>query len=69
MNIDDHLLLLRKYSKQFKNIDEVTPPSIAFEPAMATLLEAAMLRGTPLTRREVERVFPDPWEEIPDEHG
>ena len=69
MSLDEKRELLASYSKQFTNIDEVTPSSIAYEPAMAMLLQAAMQRGTPLTRREVERVFPDPWEEIPDEHG
>ena len=65
VSYDDQLALLASYAKQFKNIDEVTAPGIVFEPAMATLLQAAIQRGTPLTRPEVEAVFPDPWEEIP----
>jgi len=66
MSMDEQLLLIAEYSKHFDNITEVTAPGIVFETGMAFLLRAAILRGTPLTRPEVEAVFPDPWEEIID---
>jgi len=52
-----------RYQAAFGGIDEIVHPAIMFEPEFLQLLEKAVARGTPLTRTEVETVFPDvSWE-------
>jgi hypothetical protein len=51
------------YSERFDNLDEVAHPSLFYLPKFGELLQAAIDRGSPLTRAEVEAVFGDPgWE-------
>lgn len=45
------------YSTRFNNLDEVSHPSIFFEPAFGALLQKAIDRNSPLTQAEVEAVF------------
>lgn len=56
--------LADRYEARFSNLDEICHPSIITDPAFLRLLESAIERGLPLTRAEVEKVFPGvAWEE------
>lgn len=57
------LNLADRYEARFGNLDEIMLPCFMLESAFLELLKNALDRGLPLTRPEVEKIFPDPsWE-------
>jgi len=55
--------LEREYSSRFDNLDEVEHVSFFDRPEFSRLLQKAIDRNSPLSRKEVEEVFGDPgWE-------
>jgi len=54
------------YQAKFGNLDELAAPEILFEPAFSEMLQAAVSNGRKLTRRDVEKKFPQVagWGEV-----
>jgi hypothetical protein len=51
--------LADRYEARFGNVDEITHLSFITNPAFLHLLNVAVDQGQPLTRNQVEEIFPD----------